>query len=137
MKRDSGFSLIELMIAVAILGILVAIAYPSYLDNVRQTRRSDGFAALMAAAALQERFYTINNNYSANLADIGGASSAEGFYNIAVDVTSGGTGCAAVGDCFTLTATGTGSQTNDAEGGTSCATLTLVHTGAKTPAVCW
>ncbi|MBN0989048.1 type IV pilin protein [Amphritea pacifica] len=126
MRKMSGFTLIELMIAVAILGILLAIAYPSLMSQVRESRRSDGYAALMSAAAMEERFFTVNNQYTSDENNLGGNVSEEGFYSIDA-VASGG------GSTFTITAVGLGSQAND----TGCTTLVLSHTGEKTPADCW
>lgn len=60
---QKGFSLIELMIVVAIVAILGVIAYPSYMDNVTAARRADAQAVLMEAAQYMERFYTENNRY--------------------------------------------------------------------------
>ncbi|RRJ82281.1 type IV pilin protein [Aestuariirhabdus litorea] len=133
MQPQKGFSLIELMIVVAIVAVIAAIAIPNYQESVRKSNRSDGKAALANAATLQERFFTRNNRYSNAMADIGGNVSAEGYYNLSVDNTAATTGCAADGDCFVLTATATRGQVND----TGCTTLTLAHTGLKTPAACW
>ncbi|KAE8544243.1 Type IV pilus biogenesis protein PilE [Marinobacter nauticus] len=58
-----GFTLIELMIAVAIVGIIAAIAYPSYLEQVQSTRRTDAQGALQSFANAMERYYTQNNSY--------------------------------------------------------------------------
>lgn len=58
-----GFTLIELMIVVAIIGIIAAIAYPSYLEQVKSTRRGDAQGALMSFANAMERYYTQNGSY--------------------------------------------------------------------------
>ncbi len=61
----SGFTLIEVMIAVAIVGILSAIAYPSYQQHVRSSRRADAQAALSELAQFMERRFTETNSYAA------------------------------------------------------------------------
>lgn len=63
-KRVTGFTLIEVMIVVAIVGILAAIAYPSYVDSVRKGKRADGRAALTNLLQQQERYSTQNNTYA-------------------------------------------------------------------------
>lgn len=62
-KSEAGFTLVELMIVVAIVGILAAIAYPSYIDSVRKGRRAEGRAAIANLLQQQERFFTQNNRY--------------------------------------------------------------------------
>jgi type IV pilus assembly protein PilE len=71
--QQKGFSLIELMIVVAIVAILGAVAYPSYMDSVTDARRADAQAVLMEAAQYMERFYTENNRYDE---DTGGTAVA-------------------------------------------------------------
>lgn len=63
MKKMFGFTLIELMIVVAIVGILAAIAYPSYQRYVEDSRRSDARANLVQLAQFMERYYTANGRY--------------------------------------------------------------------------
>lgn len=63
MKKESGFTLIELMIVVAILGILAGIAYPSYQGYLEKTRRADAKGALVSFANAMERHYTENYTY--------------------------------------------------------------------------
>ncbi|WP_346300248.1 type IV pilin protein [Halomonas sp. BM-2019] len=62
-RRSAGFTLIELMIAVAIVGILASIAYPSYTRYVTESRRAEAKVILMEVAAQLERCYTVNNSY--------------------------------------------------------------------------
>lgn len=62
-KRDRGFTLIEMLITVAIIGILLVIAYPSYQEQIKKTRRSDAQGALTGLASAMERHFTANNTY--------------------------------------------------------------------------
>ena len=64
-KRSRGFTLIELMIVVAVVGILAAIAYPSYTDSIVKGRRAQGRTALAELMQQQERYMTQNNTYLA------------------------------------------------------------------------
>lgn len=135
---ERGFTLMELMIVVAIVAILASIMLPSYQDQVRKSRRADAKAALTELSGFMERFYASNGRY-----DQDGAGNAvtlpftqspkEGrkFYNLSVATPDP--------DQYTLTAdpiAGTG-QENDVAAGVSCDPLTLDHLGAKTPTGCW
>ena len=62
-RKSAGFTLIEVMIVVAIVGILAAVAYPSYIDSVRKGKRAEARAALMNLLQQQERYFTQNNSY--------------------------------------------------------------------------
>lgn len=134
MKRKSsqGFTLIELMIAIAILGIIAAIALPSYQDSVRKSRRTAATVALTTAAQNLERYFTVNNTYTGatvgtegaatdvlvNYAPIDGAASAA-FYEISLAIGETGTS-------YTITATPTRVMDGD-----ECGNYTLTQTGAK------
>lgn len=78
LQRKQAFSLVELLVVLAISGILASIAYPSYADHVRRVRRLEGKLALMEMMQLQERLYTRSNRYAAFSADAMGTNQ-EGF----------------------------------------------------------
>jgi type IV pilus assembly protein PilE len=129
-RPQRGFTLIELMITVAIVGILAAIAYPSYTNYVKRGYRSEAIAQLNDAAARMERFYAQNNRYDVgtDLTKIGAiAASTTGKYSLTV--TSDSTS-------YTLTSAPQGTQASD-----TCGTYTLNQAGAKTPdpstTTCW
>ena len=125
MVKHAGFTLIELMITVAIVAIIAAIAIPSYDNYVRETRRADAQISLVRAAQKQEQYHSINSGYATTLADLGlSTDSAEGFY--ALTLTNTGCNSGYVG-CFQITATATGAQSSDS----SCATLSLDQSGTR------
>ena len=142
-----GFTLIEVLIVVAILGIIAAIAYPSYTEQVRKTRRADAQTCLAQAAGIQERIYaeTLPNSYGTNAelsrlsCNPDGVSSKDGHYSLSVDNSNPGPGCSANRpfNCFTITATAVGTQLQD----TQCLTFTINHLGQRTSAPnttdCW
>jgi type IV pilus assembly protein PilE len=132
LKKQHGFTLIEVMIVVVIVAILAAVAIPSYQDSVRKTRRADAKEALMRIAALQERYFFTNNRYG-TLADLGLTAatgytakidSQERFYEIQITTA----GCTNTNTCFTIQATAIGAQVSD----TRCKTFTLNQVGQKT-----
>lgn len=125
-KYYSGFTLIELMIVIAIIGILVTIAYPSYQDSVRKAKRADAQAGILEIANFMEREFTENNSYAGvTIAETGVTSDDYTFTNPIPDLTA---------TTYTLTAVPQGAQANDA-----CGTLTLTQTGVKdaNTAGCW
>ena len=127
MNVNKGFNLVELMVVMAILGILAAIAIPSYSSSIEKGRRADGKVALAGALALQERQFSLTHQYTDDISMLGGETSAEGFYAMSVAYISTLGACTANKDCYTLTATAIGAQTND----TSCAELTVNNLGQK------
>lgn len=129
-NKEGGITLIELMIVVAVVGILMSVAYPAYQGFVLESRRADGQIALTRAANLQERFFASNNSYSNTINDIGGNVSPDGFYQISV-VASGS--AATYLSNYTLTATAVSPQDADAD----CPSFTLNHLGQQSPAECW
>ncbi|WP_268828263.1 MULTISPECIES: type IV pilin protein [Lysobacter] len=123
----AGFTLIELMMAVAVVAILAAIAYPSYQDSVRKARRSQAKADLVELAQRAERYYTLNNSYAGFWASVPVGqkrSPRDGavYYLFARTPNDSDV------NAFILSATPTGTQTAD----TGCGTLTLNQAGAKT-----
>ena len=136
MNKTSGFTLIELMIVVVIIGILLAIALPSYQGYTLRSHRADAHASLVDIAARQERFVAQNNTYTTEISantglGIGSTTSREGYYNMTVSACGGGT----IATCYVVTATATGSQVND----TTCVAITYDSTGERsgTTANCW
>ena len=117
-RAREGYTIIELMIVVAIIGVLAAIAFPSYDAYVMRGKRVEGRNALMDAAAREERYYSDNNQYAA-LATAGISSKSEnGHYQISIAL--GGSN-----QSFTLTAVPQTFQDDD------CGSLTLTNTGVK------
>lgn len=97
-KKHQGFTLIELMITIAILGILAAIAYPSYTAQVQKSRRADAQVALQEIAQRQEAYFLHNRSYAKDVAQLGyAATSTEGQYDLSIAPTpTACTGVAAV-----------------------------------------
>lgn len=131
-NNNRGFTLIELMIAVAVIAILAAVAFPSYQDSVRKTRRADAKAALERVAALQERWFTENNSYTSDPVDLGGTAggipSSEGHYNITI-ANAGGCISGAYISCFQLTAETVNGDPQDED--TDCEKFTLNELGQR------
>jgi len=124
---NKGFTLIEIMIAVLIVGILAAIAYPSYTEYVARARRSDGQSALMDLAGRMERYYSDRNTYQTATIGVSNATdvlasnaSAEGWYTLSITNASG--------SAYALQATPVGAQ---AVADTLCQSLTLTSVGVK------
>ncbi|MCU7932684.1 MAG: type IV pilin protein [Candidatus Thiodiazotropha sp. (ex Codakia rugifera)] len=125
-KKDAGFTLIELMIVVAIVGILAAIAYPSYQDSVRKGRRHDGMGTLLDAAQKLEVYRSRQSSYTTTPGDANiSTTSVEGYYG---NLTIQAGGCGSIVSCFTLEIAPTalnGQDSDDIQG------YRLTSTGVK------
>lgn len=139
-RKTPGFTLIELMITVAIVAILASIAFPSYQSQMRKTRRADAQGALMGLANAMERFFTEKNTYLG--AASGGANTgapaifatqapidgATKYYDLSIN--------AATATTYTIQAA---PIAGSAQAGDSCGTLSLTSTGVRSPSTtgCW
>jgi type IV pilus assembly protein PilE len=147
-RRERGFTLIELMITVVIIGILTAIAYPSYQEYVRRGNRAEARSILLEDVQILERNYTTANRHDAINSDGSGGApviitqspkTGTAKYNIAVNTASQIAGaCATAGQCYMLTATPTGNMAGD-----NCGNLRIDDSGARDAtgalgtAACW
>ena len=128
-RSQAGFSLIELMVVVAVIGILASIALPSYNEHIRKARRAAGGACVAAVAQQMERYYTTQLKYdggppATTMDNICDPESLD-YYTI---------GMAATPRTYSITATPKGKQEGD-----SCGTLSINQAGVKSPsgASCW
>jgi type IV pilus assembly protein PilE len=121
--KKLGFTLVELLITVAIIGILAGVAYPSYTDFVTRSNRSEGQRELLRYANLQEQVYVDSRSYAADMKGLGETTASidteSGNYAISVSDQSATT--------FILKAVAKSGQTKD----TACLTLTINELGQK------
>lgn len=125
-QQSVGFTLIELMIVVAIVAITAAIALPSYQNQIQKTRRGVAKADLIELTSFMQRFYTENNRFDQDRAATAVAlpfnesptDGATKYYDLTLVVAR---------SSYTLSAAPKGAQASD-----SCGTLGVAHTGAKT-----
>jgi type IV pilus assembly protein PilE len=128
-RRPAGYTLLEILIVVAVIVILLIIALPSYLAQVRKSHRASAESHLMDIAARQQQYLFDNRTYASDLATLNMTTPSDvaGSYAISIGAASGPP------PSFTVTATPTGSQALDLGG----AALTLSNSGGKTPAGAW
>ena len=130
--RCGGFTLVELIVAMVVMGVLASIAAVSYRSFSLEARRSTAQTALTDAAARQEQFFLNNKTYTAAIG-AGGLNAAAvvdgGYYAISVDAP---TAACPITRCYVLRATPQGSQNED-----TCGAITYTSDGDKTPANCW
>jgi type IV pilus assembly protein PilE len=150
-RRQRGFTLIELVIAMVIASILAAIAIPSYTSYIMKSRRTEAKSALLNLASLEERFFSTNNTYSALPTDLGYTAGAgvsfpvgSGYYNITAltvtpaaapaNTTSAGTPATYI---ITARPVPTSTQANDS----GCTSFTITSGGVQTSTgsstTCW
>jgi type IV pilus assembly protein PilE len=142
-----GFTLVELMVVIVIATILFSIAIPSYMNQVRQSRRTEAKTALLALAGREESYFSTNGSqYTSAAASLGyttafPVTTGSGYYSLAV-CTPACAPSAAAAPSFSVTATPLGSQQNDSQ----CASLSVDSTGkqyaadqggADQTAYCW
>ncbi|WP_019025461.1 MULTISPECIES: type IV pilin protein [unclassified Thioalkalivibrio] len=134
-NRQAGFTLIEVMIVVAVIGLLAAIAYPSYQNHVLKAQRSDAHEALLRIQMEQGRHRLNNPQYAEGLTELGYSSdvidSTDGHYRVHIESASGSR--------FTVVATPQDRQTRDA-----CTSISLqssggsaTRNGAPSGSMCW
>ncbi len=141
----AGFTLIELMVVLAIMGILAMVAYPGYQESMRKSRRADAITAALSIQVAQEKFRANCAFYAQNLGggNVCGANAGastvqassltgEDFYTMSILAAS------ATGNAYTIVATAKGAQASDIDClSMSIAFSTLSPNGAKAPASCW
>lgn len=134
--RVGGFTLIEVMIVVAIIAIIAGIAVPSYSKYMTDARRTDAISFLSEVAGEQTRYFSNNNQYATSMSELGYGTAAtavtpEGHYVVSVSNST------ALKFLLTATPVAGGKQAGDLE----CASLTISHTGQKkstgTNTACW
>ena len=119
-KKNQGFTLIELMVVVTIIGVISMIAFPQYSEYLERGRRAEVKSYLHQIANVQERFFTINNSYAKLLTDL----NVKSFTGVDEDSSAGTITMTSDGATWTLTGT---FKKDDKH----CTTMTLTNTGVQ------
>jgi type IV pilus assembly protein PilE len=138
-NKIQGFTLIEIMVVLVIVAILAAVAYPSYQESIRKSRRAEGHAALMQLMLQQERYYSQSNSYfafsSASTDPVqmkfkwySGEMPAASSYEISASACTGDV----IQNCVLLTAKPGTAKVNSAHTDAACGNLMLSSAGVKT-----
>ena len=139
-SRNSGFTLTELMIAVAIVALLSMIAYPSFMQSVRKSKRTDAHGSLTRTASNLERFFSTNGTYTTDTSQLGlimdAGTAYSDYSHYIITVAAGATG---IGSSYVVNASAAPGdmQADD----TGCTALSIDSLGRRTPdpttSRCW
>ena len=142
MNKNNGFTLIELVIVVALIGIISAIAYPSYLEQIKKSKRIDVTRTLLRLSQMQERHFSENMMYANNFATllddvtVGATITSDGNeYSIALVATKNDNNAcdgSAANRCTQFILTGTPKAATSQAGDLKCSVFTLNHLGVRT-----
>ena len=145
--RQRGFTLVELVIVMLVAAVLTAIAVPMYLNQVRESRRTDARSALLDLAGREERYFATNSAYSSDSTQLGYTAAGDtwpqtvgsGYYQIGTpNITAGAAGTPPT---YSITATPVAGSPQAADA--ACASLTVTSAGAETStgtgtaSTCW
>lgn len=133
-QRERGFTLVELLITVAIVAVLASLAYPSFMGAIRKSRRAEAVDMVTRIQQAEEKWRAHQPAYTTDFvaAGDGGLSATSSYYQFSVNVPPG----AAAGSTYTITATAIGSQVAD----TQCTTMTAQMQAGRVsyaPPICW